>query len=104
MITNKNEAKTMKEHIVVQNAIQNKKRNNEISQYECKHYCKCKKDYSWNSSTLICENSKYLKSIADTSVIECDEIIIVIDNVLTKKTNTIATHVTRTASINSHSK
>ena len=29
-----------------------------------------KKDYSWNSSACICENSKYLKSIANTSVTE----------------------------------
>ena len=35
------------------------------------------------------ENSKYLKSIADTSVTECDEIVIVMDNVSTKKTITI---------------
>ena len=30
-----------------------------------------KKDYSWNPSTCICENGKYLKSIADTLVICC---------------------------------
>ena len=34
---------------------------------------------------------------------ECDEIVIVIDNASTKKTNTIATIVTSTASINCHS-
>ena len=39
---------------------------------ECNNYRKCKKDYSWNPSTFICENDKYLKSIADTSVIEFD--------------------------------
>ena len=39
----------------------------------------------------ICDNRKYLKNIADTSVTKCDEIIIVIDIVSTKKTNTIAT-------------
>ena len=33
------------------------------------------KSYSGNPSTCICENSKYLKSIADTSVITRDEII-----------------------------
>ena len=49
------------------------------------------KDYIWNPSTCICENSKNLKSIADTSVTECDETIIVMDNLSTKKTNTIAT-------------
>ena len=60
-------------------------------------------DNSWNPSACICENSKYLKSIPDTSVTECDEIIIVMDNVATKKTNTIATNVRSTASINCHS-
>ena len=37
-------------------------------------------------------NSKYLKSIADATVIECDEIIIVMDN--------LSTNVISTASIN----
>ena len=58
--------------------------NNKAYQCEGKNYRTCKKDYSWNSSTCICENSKYLKSIANTSVTECDAIIIVIDNVSTK--------------------
>ena len=62
------------------------------------------KDYSWNPSTCICEDSKYLKSIADTSVTECEEIIIVMNNVSRKKTNTIAANVTSTAWINCHSK
>ena len=53
-------------------------------------------------SPCICENSKHLKSIADTSVTECDEIIIVMDNVSTK--NTVATNITSVASINCHSK
>ena len=48
----------------------------------------------------IFENSKYLKSIADTSVIACDEIVSVMDIVSTKMTNTIATNVTK----NWHSK
>ena len=72
----------------------NQKWNNKRCQCECKNYRKCKKHYSWNPSTCICQNSKYLKSIADTSVTECDEIIFVMDNVSTKKTNTIATNVT----------
>ena len=37
--------------------------------------------------------AKYLKSIADTSVITCNEIIFVMDIVSTKMTNTIATNV-----------
>ena len=55
-------------------------------------------------STCICENRKYLKSVADTLVVECDKIVIVIDNLLAKKTNTIATNVTSSTSINWHSK
>ena len=43
---------------------------------------------------------KYLKSIADTSLITCDEIISVIDIILTKITNTVITNVTK----NCHSK
>ena len=37
------------------------------------------KDYSWNTSTCVCENSKYLKSIVHTSVIKCDETLTVMD-------------------------
>ena len=61
-----------------------------------------KKDYSWNPSTCICENSKCSKSVADTSFTKCDEIVIVMDIVSIKKTETIATNVTSTASINFH--
>ena len=82
----------------------NRKWNNKACQCECKNYRKCKRDYSWNPSTCIFENSKYLKSIADTSVTECDEIITVMDIVSTKKTNTITTNVTSIASINCHTK
>ena len=38
MITNKNEAKTMTKHISC----------DKTCQCECKNYCKCRKDYSWN--------------------------------------------------------
>ena len=41
-----------------------------------------KKDYSWNPSTFICKNSK---SIADTSMTEYEEIIIVKDTVSKKQ-------------------
>ena len=58
------------------------------------------KSYSWNASTCICDNRKYLKSIADTSVIACDEIISVMDIVSTKMTTTIETNI----SINFHTK
>ena len=64
------------------------------------NYHKCKIDYSWNPSTCICKNSKYLKGITDTSVIMYDEVIFVMDIVSTKKTNTIAWNVTK----NCHSK
>ena len=45
-----------------------------------------------------------MKSISDTSVVEYDEIIIAMDTIATKKTNTIATNVTSTASIDYYSK
>ena len=50
-----------------------------------KNYHTYKKDYSCNPSTCICENSKYLKSVADTLVAKCDEIVIVIDITSTNK-------------------
>ena len=50
------------------------------------------------------EDIKYLKSVADTTVTKCDEIVVAIDNVSIKMTNTITTDVTSTASINCHSK
>ena len=65
---------------------------------------KCTTDHRRNLSRCICENGKRLKSIADTSVTECEGNIIVMDNVLTKNSNTIATNFTSTASINFHSK
>ena len=46
---------------------------------ECKNYCQCKNDYSWDLSVGICENDNYLRSIASTSVTECNEIIIILD-------------------------
>ena len=58
------------------------------------------KDYSWNPSTCICKNSKYLKSIADDSVIACDQIISVTDIVSKKMKNIAATNVIK----NRHSK
>ena len=71
----------------------NQKWNKETCQCQCKNYLKCKKDFSWNPSTSISENDKYLKSILDTSVITCNEILYVMDIVSTKMTNTIATNV-----------
>ena len=45
------------------------------------------KKISWNLSTYICENSKYFKSLTDTSVTDYDEIVIAIGNSSTKNTN-----------------
>ena len=112
MIANKDEAKAMTEHISCDckcnfnstTCNSKQKWNNKTCQWECRNYCKCKENYRWNPSTGICENNKYFKIIADTTVTECDEIIIVMDNVSTKKTNTIATNVTSTTSINWRSK
>ena len=103
MITNNNEAKTMKKHISCDceckfnstTCNSNQKWNNKTCQYECKDYHKCKTDYSWNPNACIYENNKYIKSTADTSVIACDKIISVMDIKSTKVTNTIATNVTK---------
>ena len=75
MITNKNEAEAMTEHISCNCKCKfnsticdsNLKWNNKTYQCECLNYLECKKNYSWNPSTYICDSSKYLKSIADTS-------------------------------------
>ena len=56
------------------------------------------------ADVFICENSKYLKSVADTSATEFDQIVTVIDNLSTKNTNTIETNFTITVYINCHSK
>ena len=108
MITNKKEAEAMTEHISCDykckfystKCCSNQNWNNKTCQCECKNFCKCKKDYSWNSSICICENSKHLKSIADTSVIEFDEIVVVMDIVSTKKANTIVTKKINTTATN----
>ena len=77
MITNKNEAITMTKHISCDCKCKfnsttynsNQKWNNRMCQYKCKNYHKCKNDYRWNPSIGIFENSKYLKCLANTSVI-----------------------------------
>ena len=93
IITNKNEAKAITEHILCDckcklnttTCNSNQRWNNNTCQCECKNYRKCKKDYSWNPSTCICENSNYLKITADTSATKCDEIIIVLNTVSKKQ-------------------
>ena len=52
-------------------------------------YRACKKNYSWNPSTCICENSKHLKHIVADSVIACDKVIYVMDIVPINMTSTI---------------
>ena len=56
-----------------------------------KNYRTCKKDCSWNLSTYICENDKYLKRF----VFEVNKSL---------ESNTIATNATSAVSINCHSK
>ena len=105
MITNKNEATAMIELISCnckckfnRTTCNSKQKWNKLCQCECKNYQNCRKNYSWIPSTCICDNSKYLKSISNTAVTERDEIIIVMDNLSTKKTNIMATNVTSTVS------
>ena len=72
-----------------------------------KNHHKCKRDYSWNPSTCNCENIKYLKSITDTSVIKCDEIISAMDIVSSEMINIIVTNAKKKKKIkkkNIHSK
>ena len=120
IITNKDEAKAMAENISCAckcklnstKCNSKQKWTNKTCQCERKNSRKCNEDYSWNPGACICENSKYLKSVADISVTECDEIVIVMDIVSTKKANTTKTkminnivkNITSTASINCHSK
>ena len=99
------EAKTLVKHIscdckckfnITTTCNSNQKWNNDTCQYECKKYHACKKCYTWNPSTCFCENSKNLKSIADSSVILCDKIINATDSVATNVTNTMSTNVINT--------
>ena len=81
---------------ILQHIIQNKNGTKKKGQCECKSLnLKYEIDNNWNHSSCICEYNKYSKSVVDISVDECDEIVIVMNNLSTKKTNTIATNVTR---------
>ena len=64
-------------------------------------YCICKKDYSWNPITCVCENRRYLQSIVDDLVIVCNEIISVTDSTSRNVTNTILANVMSSVSIKS---
>ena len=61
--------------------------------------CTSKKDYSWNPSTCISENIRYLKSIKGNSVIVCNEIINGSVSVPTSVANTISANVMSTVLI-----
>ena len=67
-------------------------------------YYTCEKDYSWNPSTCICKNSRYLKSIFDDSVIFYNAIINFTNIVSRNMTNTTSTNVMSTVPINSDDK
>ena len=54
-----------------------------------KNYRKCKKDYSWNPSICICENSNYLEKFSNCIW------WYVVDILPAKTTNTIATNVAK---------
>ena len=107
---NKDEAKAMTEHISCDfkfngtTCNSKQKWNSKTYQCGCKNHCKCKKGYSCNPRTCICENSKYFKSVADTSVTERNEIVIFMYIILRKRTSTIATYITSNPSINCRSK
>ena len=66
MITNKIKTKGMIEHISYNSKCKfnstvcnsNQEWINKTYQCECKSYLTCKRDYSWNRSTCICENLK----------------------------------------------
>ena len=66
MIKNKNKAKATTEHVSCHCKCKftspaynsDQKWNNKTCQCECKNCCTCKRDYSLNPGTCICENSK----------------------------------------------
>ena len=107
IIANINEAKAMTErlscdckckfNITICNS--NQECNNKTYQYECKNVCKCKNDCNW-IMTCICENIKYLESIADASVTDCHKIKNVMDTIATKRTNTMAATMTNSIATN----
>ena len=78
----------------------NQKWNDYKWQCEFKNCRTCQKDCSWNRNKDICETGKYLKSIIDSSVILCDEILNTTDSVSTNVTKTISTSMLDTISTN----
>ena len=89
MITNKDEAKAMTKHI----------------SYVCKYRFKsttCNSSQKPNNKT--CNVNVKIIMNANNSVTECDEVIIVMNNISTIRTNTMTTNVRSTAPMNCHSK
>ena len=84
---------------IIQTKKKKKKKNNDKCQCECKKYCMCKKDCTWNSSTCICQNSRYLKCIANDLVIIYDEVINIKNSLSINWVNTISKNVTSTVSV-----
>ena len=80
MITNKVDAKATTEHISCDceckfnstTSNPKEKWSNKTCKCECKNYCKCKENFSWNLSTCISENSKYLKNVPNALVTKFD--------------------------------
>ena len=62
-----------------------------------------KKDFNWNISTCIWQNSRYLKSILNDSTFVCDEIINVTESVSTNVTITKSREVTSAVPTNATS-
>ena len=108
MITRIYEVKTLIKHISCSSKWKfhsetcnlNKKLNNDKCQSEWNRSCTSKKHYSWNPSTCICENKRYLKSVADDAVTECDEILNFMDSASTNMTTSISSNALSTMSAN----
>ena len=89
---------------IVQYVIQLKNETIIHAKASTKNIIPAKTYYSWNHRTFICENGQYLKGVADTSVIVCDEIINSTDSASRNVTKAISTNVMSTLSTNFHNK
>ena len=110
LVTRINEAKTLVKHISYDfeckfnsaTCNSSQKWNNNKCQCECKKYFTCKKRYSRNPGTCVCESCRYLKRIVDNSLIVCDEVINATNILSTSVANAIPTNFTSTVPINSN--
>ena len=82
----------MNASLIVENVIQIKSGIMINAGVRVKNYQTCYENYSWNPTTCICENGKYLRSIADDLVITCDETINATDSVSTNVTSNVSTN------------